>query len=283
MSSTRVAIQGIATSFHDFAAKKYFGSNAVSVECSSFKAVCECLKNGNSDFGVMAIENSITGSILGNYTLLSSYHFKIIGEVFLHIQMNLMAHPGVELKDIEVIQSHPVAIRQCGEFLETLPEKIKILEKSDTASSAKQIMDEKLKNTAAIAGAEVARVYGLDILEKRIEDNKKNYTRFLILSNEPNVDKTNNKASLCFELGHQVGALSIVLNILKEHSINMTKIQSLPIVGKPYEYSFHVDVEWSDYNMYEKAINLVLRNVSTLTVLGEYQKGEFDNSFKNGD
>jgi prephenate dehydratase len=230
----RIAIQGIATSFHEVAAFSYFNEPIETVECLSFHVLCESLQQGKSDFAVMAIENSIAGSILQNYFLLQEYHFFIIGEVYLPIHMHLMVLPGVKLSDIVTIESHPMAIRQCSDFLHKL-KNIEIRESDDTALSAKKIRDQKLKNTAAIANELAAGKFGLQIIEKRIETHKKNFTRFLILSKT--AKKTSppdtNKASLCFEVANEVGSLAEALMTFKENGINLTKIQSIPIIGKP--------------------------------------------------
>lgn len=180
---TRIAIQGVKASFHEEAAFKYFGEDIETIECESFKKTCEMLKQGKADYVVMAIENSIAGSILPNYNLLRDYRFHIIGEVHLNIQQNLLALPGVKITDIKFVESHPIAIRQCDEFLSDYPEWT-VKEGMDTAACAKGIADNQLKNTAAIASALAAKLYGLNILEKRIETNKKNATRFLILANQ---------------------------------------------------------------------------------------------------
>ncbi len=277
MNQQKVAIQGVQASFHHEAARNYFGQQVPVVECSTFRALCEALKSGEATMALMAIENTIAGSILPNYALLKEYHLKICGEVYLPIRMNLMALPGVELEDIEQVLSHPMAILQCSDFLNEL--KVKAVEHEDTAGAAKKLMEEQMPNTAVIAGMAAAERYQLNVLAKSIETNKQNYTRFLVLnvnSKFPglaNGKETCNKASLCFELGHSVGALAEVLNIFEAFHINLTKIQSVPIVGKPYEYSFHVDIEWGDYRDYEQAIKQVLNSVSTLAVLGEYPKG----------
>src|SRR4051812_13262952 len=269
----RVAIQGIATSFHEVAALTHFGSPIETVECLSFHTLCETLKNDESDFAVMAIENSIAGSILPNYFLLQEYHFSIVGELYLPIHMHLLALPGVKLEDIKSIESHPMAIRQCSDFLHKL-NGVEIRESDDTALSAQKVKDKKLKDTAAIANEHAAKKFGLQILEKRIETNKKNFTRFLILNKKDGVAKESNKASLCFEVANEAGSLANVLLAFKEQSINLTKIQSIPIIGKPREYSIHVDVEWKRRKNYDIALNQVLRQTRNLNVLGEYKKAE---------
>jgi prephenate dehydratase len=271
----KVAIQGIATSFHEVAALTYFQTSIETVECLSFHALCESLKNGKSDFAVMAIENSIAGSILPNYFLLQEYHFSIIGEVYLPIHMHLLAMPGVKLSDIRSIESHPMAIRQCNDFLFRL-KNVEIRESDDTAVSARKVKDKKLTDTAAIANEYAAKKFGLQILEKRIETNKKNFTRFLILTKGRQVTKDSNKASLCFEVANEVGSLAEALMTLKNNQINLSKIQSIPIVGKPSEYSIHIDVEWKKRKTYDDAIQQLLRQVRNLNVLGEYKKAKIE-------
>lgn len=275
----RVAIQGIATSFHEVAAMTFFGSSAEleTVECLSFHELCESLDKGSSNYAVMAIENSIAGSILPNYFLLQSYHFSIIGELYLPIHMHLLTLPGVKREDIRTIESHPMAIRQCAEFINTL-KNVEVRESDDTALSAKRVKELKLKNTAAIANEFAAKKYGLQILEKRIETHKKNFTRFLILAKRGNGKIESNKASLSFEVAHEVGSLAEALMIFKNHNINLTKIQSIPIIGKPSEYSIHIDVEWKKRKSYDDAMYEVLRQVKNLNILGEYKKAKIEYS-----
>jgi prephenate dehydratase len=271
----KIAIQGITTSFHEVAAFSYFQEPVTTIECLSFHALCESLKNGEADFAVMAIENSIAGSILPNYFLLQEYHFSIIGEIYLPIHMHLLALPGVELKDIKNIESHPMAIRQCSDYLYKL-KGMQIMESDDTALSAKKVKEQKLRNTAAIANEYAAKKFGLAILEKRIETHKKNFTRFLILTRKTNVTIDSNKASLSFEVANEVGSLADALMTFKTNSINLTKIQSIPIIGKPSEYSIHVDVEWKRRKSYDVAIQQVLRQVRNLNILGEYKKAKIE-------
>src|SRR6201992_990782 len=230
---TRVAIQGIRASFHEEAAFLHFGEDIQTIECNSFKQTFEALQNREADYVVMAIENSIAGSILPNYSLLLNYNFPVVGEVYLPIQLHLMALPGVRFEDIKYVTSHPIAIRQCGDFLDEYPN-LKVVESSDTAACAKRIRDEQLTDTVAIANTLAARLYGLDVLERRIESNKKNFTRFLILTSHENAGKLQaNKASLCFQVSNQIGALAKVLNIFATNNVNMSKIQSMPVLGKP--------------------------------------------------
>ncbi|HEX8039765.1 MAG TPA: prephenate dehydratase [Chryseosolibacter sp.] len=273
----RVAIQGIATSFHEVAAKTYFGSSTglETVECLSFHDLCESLDKGESNYAVMAIENSIAGSILPNYFLLQSYHFTIIGELYLPIHMHLLALPGVRREDIRCIESHPMAIRQCAEYINSLTG-VEVRESDDTALSAKRVKELKLKDTAAIANEFAARKHGLEILEKRIETHKKNFTRFLVLSKRKHAAVESDKASLSFEVAHEVGSLAETLMVFKNHNINLTKIQSIPIIGKPSEYSIHVDIEWKKRKSYDDAIHEILRQVRNLNILGEYKRGKIE-------
>ena len=271
----RIAIQGIATSFHEVAAMTYFKEPIETVECLSFHKLCESLKNDTSDFAVMAIENSIAGSILPNYFLLQEYHFSIIGEVYLPIHMHLLALPGVKMADIKNIESHPMAIRQCSDFLHRL-NGVDIRESDDTALSAQHVKEKNLKDTAAIANEHAAKKFGLQILEKRIETHKKNFTRFLILTKRTNSSHESNKASLCFEVANEVGSLADALMTFRDNQINLSKIQSIPIIGKPSEYSIHIDVEWKKRKNYDKAIKKALRQVRNLNILGEYKKGKIE-------
>jgi prephenate dehydratase len=274
----KVAIQGIATSFHELAALTYFAGPVETVECLTFHALCEVLKRGDADFAVMAIENSIAGSILPNYFLLQDYHFSIVGEVYLPIHMHLLVLPGTTMADIRCIESHPMAIRQCSEYLHRLT-RVEIRESDDTALSAKKITEGKLKTTAAIANEQAAKKFGLQILDRRIETHKKNFTRFLILSKNKNESGTRdltNKASLCFEVANEVGSLADALMTFKNNGINLSKIQSIPIIGKPAEYSIHIDVEWKKRKNYDLAIQQVLRQVRNLNVLGEYKKAKLE-------
>lgn len=272
--STRVAIQGIKASFHEEAAFKFFGKDIQTIECNSFKQTCESLKKNEADYVVMAIENSIAGSLLPNYTLIREYSFAVVGEVYLAIQLHLMALPGVRFEDIKYATSHPIAIRQCVDFFDDYP-RIQVIEGSDTAACAKRIKEEQLTDTVAIANTLAAELYGLNIIERRIESNKKNYTRFLILKKEKTEEsKEINKASICFQVGNHVGALSKVLNIFAEQQVNLTKIQSMPVLGKRNEYYFYVDIEWNDMETYDKAVRQALKYTVNFNIMGEYQKND---------
>ncbi len=270
----RVAIQGIKASFHEEAAFKFFGKDIETIECNSFKKTCEVLEKGEADYVVMAIENSIAGSLLPNYTLIRDYNFSICGEVYLSIQLHLMALPGVKFEDIKFVTSHPIAIRQCIDFFDEYPH-LKVVESVDTAACAKKISEEKLADTVAIANTLAAELYGLNIIERRIESNKKNYTRFLILKKDITEEvKPINKASICFQVSNQVGALSKVLNIFAENDVNLTKIQSMPVLGKRNEYYFYVDIEWKSMESYDTVIRKTLKYTVNFNIMGEYTKND---------
>jgi prephenate dehydratase len=273
MQKKRVAIQGIRASFHEEAAFKFFGTDIETVECESFKKTCEVLKNKQADYVVMAIENSIAGSLLPNYTLLREYNFSIVGEVYLAIQLHLLALPGVKFEDVKFVQSHPIAIRQCSDFFEEFPH-LNVVESSDTAACAKKIREENLTDTVAIANLLAAKLYDLEVMERRIESNKKNFTRFLILANKPLENIEVNKASLSFQVGNSVGSLADVLNILANHKINLSKIQSMPVLGKRNEYNFYVDIEWKNQADYDSAIRQVLKHTINFNIMGEYLKND---------
>lgn len=273
MQKERVAIQGIRASFHEEAAFKFFGTDIETIECDSFKQTCEVLKDKKADYVVMAIENSIAGSLLPNYTLLREYNFSIVGEVYLAIQLHLLALPGVKFKDIKYVQSHPIAIRQCSDFFDEYPN-LQVIESSDTAACAKKIREENLSDTAAIANLLAAKLYDLQVIERRIESNKKNFTRFLILADKPIGNTEANKASLSFQVGNSVGSLAEVLNIFSEYKINLSKIQSMPVLGKRNEYNFYVDIEWKNQSDYDSAIRKVLKYTINFTIMGEYQKND---------
>lgn len=268
----RVAIQGIRASFHEEAAFKFFGENITTIECNSFKQTFDKLQAKEADYVVMAIENSIAGSILPNYSLLLSYNFPVVGEIYLPIQLHLMGLPGVKFEDVKTAMSHPIAIRQCDDFFNDHPQ-LKVVESSDTAACAKRIREEQLTDTVAIANSLAAKLYDLQILERRIESNKKNFTRFLILTHQENAKNIPaNKASLCFQVSNEVGSLAKVLNILAEEGVNMSKIQSMPVLGKRNEYNFYVDVEWEDSKAYDTAIRQVLKYTHNFNILGEYKR-----------
>jgi len=274
MEKLKVGIQGIKASFHDVAAEAYFEEHEIElVEIRDFRTLAESTANGDVDYAVMAIENTIGGSILPNYGFIEEFGLKILGEEYLRISMQLMALPGVNIDEIEEVISHPMALRQCMKYLRGQPE-WKISEVTDTAYSAKSIKDENLTKVAAIASKLAASTYGLEIIDQDIETNKKNYTRFLIISNkEENQVNESNKSSVRLILAHTPGALYKALGVLEESELNLTKIQSVPILGMPYEYAMHIDIEYNDYLVYRLAMEKLKEIAKEVKVMGVYKKG----------
>jgi prephenate dehydratase len=273
----KIAIQGGYGAFHEIAANKYFGEGTVEiVPRNTFKDLFKTLKEGKVDYGITAIENSLAGSILPNYTLLLESNMKIIGEAFLRIKQNLVALPGQQMKDIKEVHSHPMAILQCQDFFDDYPDII-LIDSIDTALSAKKIADEKLNGRAAIASDLAAQNYNLEIIARSIETNKNNYTRFLILQDKNGSgfqDEKVNKSSLSFSLANKIGSLSKILSIFSYYDINLSKIQSMPIIGRDWEYQFYIDLEFDDYHMYRQSVDAVKPFTSDLWILGEYYKGK---------
>ncbi|BBA17235.1 prephenate dehydratase [Blattabacterium cuenoti] len=272
----KIAIQGVKGCFHHAAVSKYFeGCNYKLMECSSFRELAVSVAESNVDIGVMAIENTIAGTILTNYSLLSEYKLKIVGEVYMLIQHHLMAYPGQNIEDIKEIYSHYMAILQCKSFIETHPY-IKISEYSDTASAAKYISIYKKKGLAAIASENAAQEYGLEIIFNNIQTIKSNFTRFFIIKNySKQKNDSFNKASLKFNILHTTGSLSQILSLISSLGINMTKIQSIPIIQRPWEYSFYVDIIFNNIRDYEKMKKKIQKIpcLYQLSIMGEYKNG----------
>lgn len=278
-----IAIQGGKASFHDVAAINYFGEELDTIYCKTFREVCKAIESGAAEFGVMAIENSIAGSILGNYKLIKEYKLQIIGEIQLRIQQNLIVFPGVKVSDIEVVKSHPVALLQCEEFFLANPS-MRQEEYHDTAETVKFIKENNLRNYGAVAGKYAAKLYGMEIPEggEGIETEKKNFTRFFILSkNRKSRVEGAEKATLSFQLPDEIGSLANLLRNIVDNNINLTKIQSIPIMGRPHDYNFYVDCEWSNYDDFKKSLQ-VKALVTELTILGEYKKGKVIYDYSEG-
>jgi prephenate dehydratase len=268
----KIAIQGTKGSYHHQAAEKFFGTSSMQLEeLDSFKKVAQSITKSYSDYGLMAIENTIAGTLLPNYSLVSKYDLKIIGEVHLPIQHQLMALPGTKFEEIQEIQSHPMAILQCDQFLEHHPT-IRIVETNDTASTAKKIQDSQLKNIAAIASELAAEIYGLEIIKRNIQTFPKNFTRFFVLAKDQEAPTRFNKASILFTTPHQSGSLASILNELVYLNVNMEKIQSVPIIEKPWEYAFHVDVSFESIEEFDLLIQRIQLKTHYLKILGKYTK-----------
>lgn len=276
----KIAIQGVPGCYHDIAAHKYF-SDEKDIElvcCQTFKEVIGTIHKDNDALAIMAIENTIAGSLLQNNELIKQSGALIIGEYKLKISHSLVCLPEEDWGDITEVNSHPIALMQCREFLEEHP-KFKVVETEDTAQSAENIKKENLKGHAAICSKYAAKIYGMKILRTGIETNKHNFTRFLILadkwkSEELLVSEKINKASIVFTLPHTEGSLSQVLSILSFYKINLTKIQSLPIIGREWEYQFYVDLTFNDYLRYKQSLDALTPLTKEFKILGEYEEGK---------
>lgn len=269
---TIIGIQGITGSFHHQVAQEYFNHAVIVDECMSFEELVHSLLSGKSNQAVMAIENSIAGSIIPNYALIDKNNLHIIGEYYIDIHQNFMALKGQKIEEILEVHSHPMALLQCMEFLKKLPN-IKIVEDKDTAETARRIHQNQLKGIAAIASKTASNMYDLEILAPEIQTINNNMTRFVILNkvNSFVPKKEINKASLKFELDHKRGSLAAVLNVMSDCKLSLTKIQSLPKIETPWKYSFFVDVTFDDYNDYSKAKSLLEIMAEYFKVLGEYK------------
>lgn len=272
----RVTIQGVAGCYHDAAAREYFkGEEITTIPCDSFPEMFDVLDNDASLIGILAIENTIAGSLLQNHELLRRSNLQIVGEYKMRISHVLAALPGQSIDELEEVNSHSMALMQCEQFLRRHPN-LKMVEKFDTAGSAKEIAEENLLGHGAVCGEYAANLYGLNILQRGIETNKRNFTRFLIIA-DPLVagelrprEEQLNKSSIVFTLPHTHGALSKVLTIFSFYDINLSKIQSLPIIGREWEYRFYVDLTFDSYVRYRQSIDAVRPLINDFRILGEY-------------
>jgi len=275
----RIAIQGIKGSFHDIAAHQFFENEEIElICCSSFEQLFQTLKEDPMAIGMAAIENTIAGSLLHNYELLRDSGTSIVGEHKLRIKHSFLCLPEDNWDTITEVHSHPVALMQCRDFLDC-HDSLKVVEATDTAGAARAIAQGQLHGHAAIGSAALAEMYGLKVLEEGIETNKHNFTRFLVFSNPARANLLRNilqtdKASIVFALPHEEGSLSQVLSILSFYKLNLTKIQSLPIIGHEWEYLFYVDVQFNDYTRYSQGIDAIRPLTSDLKILGEYKHGK---------
>ncbi len=270
----KVSIQGYEGSFHQVAARQFFGKKVEVVPCATFKEVIKIASNKKeSDGGVMAIENSIAGSILPNYNLLKKSNLKIAGEVYLQIKQNLLVNPGVKLEDIREVHSHPMAIQQCFGFLDKY--NWKLIETEDTALSAKQVHTHKSKHIAAIASKLAAELFSLDMIVPNIQTMKNNYTRFLVLQREEEAVEIEgaDKASVNFNTDHSRGSLAKVLTKIADGGINLSKLQSFPIPGSDFKYSFHADMEFENLDQFKKVIEQIVPMTAALKIYGIYKNG----------
>lgn len=274
-----VAIQGVAGCFHDEAAREYFqGQQVNTVPCETFHEMMDVLRSDASMLGIMAIENTIAGSLLQNHELLRQSNHKVIGEFRKYISHSLVALPGQSIDDIVEVNSHPMALRQCEQFLMKYPS-MKLVETNDTAGSAQMISEQNLRGHAAVCGKYAGELYGLNVLAEDIQTNKRNFTRFLIIADPDTAAEFTrgmkpNKASIEFTLPHNQGSLSAVLTIFSFYGMNLTKIQSLPIIGREWEYRFYIDLTYSDYTRYRQSIDAVRPLINDFKILGEYEESK---------
>lgn len=275
----RVGIQGYSGAFHEIATRQFFPNHELEIVAAhTFEDLIEALQEGTTmDVGLMAIENTLAGSLMSNYRLLLNSEVTIVGEVFLRIEQNLLTLPGVKIEDLEEVHSHPVAIAQCRKFFQQYPH-IQLVETVDTALSAREVKENNWHNTGAIASSLAADLYGLEVLAAGIETNKQNHTRFLVLraNDHAETTATANKVSVSFTVDHTAGSLYKVLAVLSAYNVNLTKIQSAPIIGKPWEYLFFVDFVIEGDMRWEQAIEAIVPITRELHVLGAYPQGDKD-------
>jgi len=270
-----VAIQGYEGSFHQVAARIFFGKNVDILPCATFiDLIKEASNKKNTRGGVMAIENSIAGSIMPNYNLLQKSTLFVAGEVYLQINQNLLVNPGVQLEDIKEVHSHPMALQQCLGYLTKFP--WKLIETEDTALSAKHIHQRKSKHIAAIASDLAAELFDLHMIAPKIHDVKDNYTRFLILQQSEEVVADANKASINFHTDHAQGSLAKVLTVIAKDGINLSKLQSFPIAGSRFNYGFHADLEFDHVDQFKTVMGKMKSLTKFIRVLGVYKKGKFN-------
>lgn len=271
----RVSIQGYEGSFHQVAAQQYFGKKVEVIPCATFREVIRIAENKKeSDAGVMAIENSIAGSILANYNLLQKSSLRIVGEVYLTIRQNLLVNPGVELADIREVHSHPMAIQQCLGYLDRF--NWKLIETEDTALSAKHIHQHRSRHAAAIASRLAAELFSLEIIAPNIHTLRHNYTRFLVLRRDQAGERETggDKASVNFHTDHSRGSLAKVLTRIADGGINLSKLQSFPIPGSDWKYSFLADMEFDSMDQFNNVIEAITPITEHLKIYGVYKKGK---------
>lgn len=266
----RVAIQGSPSSFHETAARNFFGQRVEMRYCRTFRETCESLAGNASDYAVMAIENSVAGALLPNYALLEEFGLHVFGETLVPVSLSLLALPGQSLQEIRSVLSHPVALRQCTRYLAGLPD-IRLQEGPDTAACARELREKTLLHTAAIAHTGSALLYGLDILATGIEDHRDNHTRFWVLSKGRIPAAAADKASVCFLLPHHGGSLAALLTELAGNGIHLDRIQSLPVAGAPDTYRFFSDFRWESESGYESAMHILQRHTKNVRLLGKYR------------
>ncbi len=264
----KIAIQGYEGSFHQIVAEQYFGTGIEIIPCATFREVARKTKSGEAAYGVMAVENSIAGTIIANYGILQEAGVQVAGEVYLHITQNLVALPGTRLEEIIEVESHPMALQQCHNFLDTHPE-WRLVESEDTALSARHVAEKGLATTAAIASERAAQLYGLEVVAPEINTIRNNYTRFVIIKvQDLLIDPRADKASLYFKTDHRQGSLAAALSVLD--GVNMSRLQSHPIPAEPWHYMFHIDIEFPSLDVYTENLKRLIRATEEVHVYGVY-------------
>lgn len=266
-----IAIQGVPGSFHHQVAQQYFGENIEVGGFHTFEEVAKSVESGASDFAVMAIENSIAGAILPNYDIIDRHNLFVFDEYYLPISHNLMVWPGQSITDIHEVRSHPMAILQCKVFFAQHPH-IRLIDDVDTAYVAQLIAEKELKGIGAIASPKAAEYYGLEIIASNIQTVKNNFTRFILLQREkPEIKEIPTKASLKITIHNQKGGLAKLLTLMSEHDLDLTKIQSIPVINKPWEYAFFIDTLIGDYDLFKQAMGQIQESFGEVKLFGQYQ------------
>lgn len=270
----KISIQGIPGSFHHQVAIQYFGEDASVESFKTFEEVAKSVRTGGTQFGVMAIENSIAGAILPNYDLIDRYSLHIFDEFYLPISHNLLCLSGQKVEDLKVVRSHPMALLQCKKFFQDYPS-ISLIDDVDTATVAKRIKEERLIGVGAIASSIAAEIYGLEILARDIQTVQNNFTRFILLQKEKSVPTSiPNKASIKVTISNERGSLAKLLAQMSDLELNLSKIQSIPVIENPWNYSFFIDTQFDNYEQYLKAIESIIKSGGEVKVFGEYQSGK---------
>lgn len=268
----KVSIQGIRGAFHQQAAEIYFNQNIEIQANSTFTGLIESVKSEIAEYGIIAIENTISGTIHNNLNLIRKSGLNIIGEVYLRIEQNLAVLPGVRIEQLERVESHYMAINQSREFFKAFPH-IQLIESEDTAASIKKVAEQKLTKTGAIGSKIAIREYGLEMLHHSIETNKKNFTRFLIISKSVTEETMIDKSSIVLDLPHEKGSLATALNLINKHNINLSKIESFPVIGEPWHYQFYLDLHFSNIENYQALLLELQKMKYPYQILGEYKFG----------
>jgi prephenate dehydratase len=268
-----VAFQGERGAYSEAAAVTFFGEAIQPLPCASFEIVFDAVTDGSADRGVIPVENSLAGSIHRNYDLLLRYDLTIVGEVQIRIAHHLIAFPGVSLTDLRRVYSHPQALAQCEHSLDELLPDVERVATYDTAGSVKMLREENIRDGAAIASRRAAEIYELPVLRDDLEDNPENYTRFLVLSQEPITPKGTVKTSIVFSMDNVPGALFKSLAVFALRDIDLTKIESRPLQGKPWQYFFYIDFAGSSHETHcRNALNHLQEITSFFRVLGSYPR-----------